>query len=333
MVVPLEKCDHGDFRFHCDPCDVLLKANSVNAHKKICLGVKKNRKKFKKRWKEAKKRMREEAKKREAKENKKQKHQDGGGTDDERPWKKPKSKGTAARRTATREAEAARQISGTPPAAAGLPSSDDEDEEEEQLYAEWGRHLLSQTEYDEVSVYWRQEVMELQASREEGKSEEYPEDEVQVTVNRVSSSMSVQQPYEVELILPRGVLIADAGESLYWIPHGRFLFLAVRDDGYENVYHLYHQRLERDPRLRNRQQRPPAPHTNGGTAIPIRPNVSMPDLSMVAAANRNQTQQSPEKAAKKPTIVASPGSKPPSKVSNSSSPEKAAKKPTSIASP
>ena len=79
MVVPLEKCDHGDFRFHCEPCDVLLKANSVNAHKKICLGVKKNRKKFKKRWKEAKKRMREEAKEREAKENKKRKRQDGGG--------------------------------------------------------------------------------------------------------------------------------------------------------------------------------------------------------------------------------------------------------------
>ena len=79
MVVPLEKCDHGDFRFHCEPCNAFLKANSVNAHKKICLGVKKNRKKFKKRWKEAKKRMREEAKEREAKENKKRKRQDGGG--------------------------------------------------------------------------------------------------------------------------------------------------------------------------------------------------------------------------------------------------------------
>eukprot|EP00956_Cyclotella_meneghiniana_P035556 scaffold115989_cov34-Cyclotella_meneghiniana.AAC.2 len=78
MVVQLEKCDHGDFRFHCDPCNFLLKANSVNAHKNICLGVKKNRKKFKKRWKEAKKRLREEAKKREAKENKKRKHQDEG---------------------------------------------------------------------------------------------------------------------------------------------------------------------------------------------------------------------------------------------------------------
>jgi len=109
-----------------------LKANSVNAHKKICLGVKKNRKKFKKRWKEAKKRMREEAKEREAKEKTKapgrgryvsfhfvfwcsslsithQPHPKG--TDNERPWKKPKGKGTAARRTATREAEAARQNS------------------------------------------------------------------------------------------------------------------------------------------------------------------------------------------------------------------------------
>ena len=87
-------------------------------------------------------------------------------------------------------------------------------------------------------------------------------------------------------------MIADAGESLYWIAHGRFLFLAVMDDQYENVYHvlpwhrypsadaflgyqLYHQRLRRDPRLRNRQQRPAAPHTNGGTAISVRPNVSM----------------------------------------------------------
>ena len=99
-------------------------------------------------------------------------------------------------------------------------------------------------------------------------------------------------PLSVVKTLPREVVIADAGESLYWISHGRFLFLAVRDDGYENVYHvlpwhryptsnnfleyqLYHQRLERDPRLRNRQQRPPAPHTNGGTAIARRLNVSM----------------------------------------------------------
>ena len=60
--------------------------------------------------------------------------------------------------------------------------------------------LLSQTEYDELSIYWRQEVRELQATREEGKSEEYPEDEVQVTVHRVSPTMSVQQPYQVELV-------------------------------------------------------------------------------------------------------------------------------------
>eukprot|EP00956_Cyclotella_meneghiniana_P020334 scaffold35677_cov76-Cyclotella_meneghiniana.AAC.1 len=291
MVVQLEKCDHRDFRFHCDPCDVLLKANSVNAHKNICLGVKKNRKKMKKKWKEAKKRLRQEAKKREAKENKKRKHQDGGGTDDERPWKKPKSKGTAARRTARREAGAARQNSDTPPAAAGLPSSDDEDDEEER-YIQWGHHLLPQTEYDEVSTYWREEVRDLQATQGEGKSEEYPGDKVQVTVHRVSPTMSVQQLYTVELILPVELLVADAGDNLYWIPHGRFMFLAVRDEDYENVYHvlpwhrypsadaflgyqLYHQRLRRDPRLRNRQPPPPAPHTNGGRAIlSVRPNLS-----------------------------------------------------------
>ena len=79
MVAQLEKCDHRDFRFHCDPCDVLLKANSVNAHKRVCLGVKKNRKKMKKKWKAAKKRKREDAKKRKAKENKKRKQQDEGG--------------------------------------------------------------------------------------------------------------------------------------------------------------------------------------------------------------------------------------------------------------
>eukprot|EP00956_Cyclotella_meneghiniana_P028922 scaffold68694_cov28-Cyclotella_meneghiniana.AAC.1 len=182
--------------------------------------------------------------------------------------------------------------------------------------------------------------------------------------------MSDQQPYQVELTLPRGVVIADAGESLYWISHGRFLFLAVRDDGYENVYHvlpwhryptsnnfleyqLYHQRLERDPRLRNRQQRPPAPHTNGGTAISRRP---IPDLAMIAAANVNQTQPTEAQKQKqkasiakkptntvkatkestqpplKPTKPTSPA-KPPSKVSNSNIPKKAAKKPTSIASP
>ena len=59
---------------------------------------------------------------------------------------------------------------------------------------------MTQAEYDEISVYWRQEVMALQASQEEGKSEEYPEDEVQVTVNRVTPSMSDQQPYQVELV-------------------------------------------------------------------------------------------------------------------------------------
>ena len=59
---------------------------------------------------------------------------------------------------------------------------------------------MTQTEYDEISVYWRQEVMALQASQEEGKSEETPEDEVQVTVNRVTPSMSDQQPYQVELV-------------------------------------------------------------------------------------------------------------------------------------
>eukprot|EP00956_Cyclotella_meneghiniana_P039734 scaffold178225_cov66-Cyclotella_meneghiniana.AAC.1 len=149
--------------------------------------------------------------------------------------------------------------------------------------------VMTAAQFDEISIYWRQEVMLLQASQEEGKSEENPEDEIQVTVNRVTPSMSLQQPYQVELTLPREVLVADAGENLYWIPHGRFLFLAVRDDGYENLYHvmpwhlyplsnnfleyqLYHQRLERDPRLVNRQRRPPAPHTNGGTAIPTRLN-------------------------------------------------------------
>ena len=45
-------------------------------------------------------------------------------------------------------------------------------------------------------------------------------------------------PLSVVKTLPREVVIADAGESLYWISHGRFLFLAVRDDGYENVYHV-----------------------------------------------------------------------------------------------
>ena len=88
-------------------------------------------------------------------------------------------------------------------------------------------------------------------------------------------------------------MVADAGERLYWIAHGsRFLFLAVRDDSYENLYHVlpwhryptsnnfleyqfYHQRLQRDPRLGNRQPRPPAPHTNGGKAIARRLNVSM----------------------------------------------------------
>ena len=42
--------------------------------------------------------------------------------------------------------------------------------------------------------------MALQASQEEGKSEERPEDEVQITVNRVTPSMNDQQPYHVELV-------------------------------------------------------------------------------------------------------------------------------------
>ena len=59
---------------------------------------------------------------------------------------------------------------------------------------------MTPAQFDEISVYWRQEVMALQASQEEGKSEENPEDEVQVTVNRVTPSMSLQQPYQVELV-------------------------------------------------------------------------------------------------------------------------------------
>ena len=59
---------------------------------------------------------------------------------------------------------------------------------------------MTPREFDEISVYWRQEVMELQASREEGKLEENPENEVQVTVNRVTPSMNDQQPFHVELV-------------------------------------------------------------------------------------------------------------------------------------
>ena len=38
FVVILEEHDHSDFRFHCEPCNTLLKTNSMNAHKhkKMC---------------------------------------------------------------------------------------------------------------------------------------------------------------------------------------------------------------------------------------------------------------------------------------------------------